>query len=549
MKHIGDISVINGFELEPVDVVTGGSPCQDLSVAGKRLGIKQFCNQCDMYFNAINTLNICPNCNVKITKTRSGLFIEQIRIIKEMRKADEARGRTVNAIRPRYMVWENVPGAFSSNRGEDFRIVLEETIKIIEPDAPDIQVPNKGRWPKCGCFQGVDGRWSIAWRVFDAQFWGVPQRRRRIALVADFGGSTAPEILFIRKGLSGDYPESGAQGQGTARTSFKGLNTTKHNTLNKANSMVMCLQGSMIGRKDKNGPQGDGINDGVSFTLNTIDHHAVFDARGNEGGTISSTLIGDHQNRITDYTTIVLSKEAYNVGLNSKRNMSIDAETDTAFTVFGKLPDAICLLNDQGGSVISAEERASISPTLRAEMHGNIPSIMYKNDAETEAQIIRRLTPLECERLQGYEDGWTNIPTIDNPTIEEITFWKEVFKRYDEIFRLPKQKQINERSDAAIKRWLKTPASDTAKYKVLGNSIALPPWKWVLKRISAFYERDATLGSLFDGIGGFPLLWEQLNGCGTARWASEIDPFCIAITRHRFNNTNLFKQIGGKENE
>jgi len=163
MKHIGDISVINGFELEPVDVVTGGSPCQDLSVAGKRLGIKQFCNQCDMYFNAINTLNICPNCNVKITKTRSGLFIEQIRIIKEMRKADEARGRTVNAIRPRYMVWENVPGAFSSNRGEDFRIVLEETIKIIEPDAPDIQVPNKGRWPKCGCFQDVDGRWSIAY--------------------------------------------------------------------------------------------------------------------------------------------------------------------------------------------------------------------------------------------------------------------------------------------------------------------------------------------------------------------------------------------------
>jgi len=513
MKHIGDISLINGFELEPVDVVTGGSPCQDLSVAGKRLGIKQFCNQCDMYFNAINTLDICPNCNVKITKTRSGLFIEQIRIIKEMRKADEARGRTVNAIRPRYMVWENVPGAFSSNRGEDFRIVLEETIKIIEPDAPDIQVPNKGRWPKCGCFQDVDGRWSIAWRVFDAQFWGVPQRRRRIALVADFGGSTAPEILFIRKGLSGDYPESGAQGQGTARTPFKGLNTTKHNT------------------------------------LNTIDHHAVFDARGNEGGTISSTLIGDHQNRITDYTTIVLSKEAYNVGLNSKRNMSIDAETDTAFTVFGKLPDAICLLNDQGGSVISVEERASISPTLRAEMHGNIPSIMYKNDAAREAQTIRRLTPLECERLQGYEDGWTNIPTIDNPTIEDIAFWKEVFKKYDEAIRLPKQQQTNKRSDAAIKRWLKTPISDTARYKVIGNSIALPPWEWVLKRISAFYERDATLGSLFDGIGGFPLLWEQLNGRGTARWASEIDPVCIAITRHRFKSTNLFKQIGGKENE
>ena len=181
MKHLGDITKINGAEAPVVNVIIGGSPCQDLSLAGKRKGL---------------------------TGERSGLFMEQLRIIKEMREADEARGRTDEHIRPRFMVWENVPGAFSTNGGKDFGAVLHETVKIACHNAPPVPMLGN-KWAKSGCLVDVDGKWSIAWRVFDAQFWGVPQRRRRIALVADFGGQSAPEILFERKSVSRNFEESG----------------------------------------------------------------------------------------------------------------------------------------------------------------------------------------------------------------------------------------------------------------------------------------------------------------------------------------------------
>lgn len=181
MQHLGDITKLNGATIEPVWCVTGGSPCQDLSIAGKRAGL---------------------------AGARSGLFMEQIRVIKEMREHDKQLGRAGEIIRPRYMVWENVPGALSSNKGRDFAAVLEETIRLVEPEAPGIEVPAKG-WPTWGGYRDVDGRWSVAWRVHDAQYWGVPQRRRRIALVADFGGDTAHEILFERAGVSGDLEPSG----------------------------------------------------------------------------------------------------------------------------------------------------------------------------------------------------------------------------------------------------------------------------------------------------------------------------------------------------
>lgn len=183
MKHYGDITKLSGYNLPVVDIVTGGSPCQDLSVAGKRAGLQG---------------------------ARSGLFMEQIRIIKELREHDKSNRGSNEFIRPRYMVWENVPGAFNSNKGEDFRCVLEETARVVCENAV-IPQPPKGKWSYSGCILG-DG-WSIAWRVHDAQFWGVPQRRKRIALVADFGGQTAPEILFERKGLSGDIEQSEEAGQ------------------------------------------------------------------------------------------------------------------------------------------------------------------------------------------------------------------------------------------------------------------------------------------------------------------------------------------------
>lgn len=175
MKQLGDITKINGAEIEPVDIIAGGSPCQSLSLAGKREGLKGV----------------------------SGLFMEQIRVIKEMR--DETSKRTNESVRPRYAVWENVPGAFSSNKGEDFRVVLEEFCKVKDERA-NVPRPANGKWQPCGCIVG-DG-YSVAWRVLDAQFWGVPQRRRRIWLVADFGGERAAEILFVRDGLSRSFAES-----------------------------------------------------------------------------------------------------------------------------------------------------------------------------------------------------------------------------------------------------------------------------------------------------------------------------------------------------
>ena len=185
MKHLGDITQIDGHKIPPVDVITGGSPCQDLSVAGARAGL---------------------------AGERSGLFMEQIRIVKEMRDEDRRTGRSGWAIRPRFMVWENVPGAFSSNQGRDFQAVLTEIVKIADPNAPDVPVPDKGKWTKSGCLYDELGRWSVAWRIHDAQFWGVPQRRKRIAVVADFGGLAAPEVLFERKGLRWDSEQSGEKG-------------------------------------------------------------------------------------------------------------------------------------------------------------------------------------------------------------------------------------------------------------------------------------------------------------------------------------------------
>ena len=193
LRHYSDITKLSGHDLPIVDVITGGSPCQDLSVAGKRAGL---------------------------AGERSGLFMEQMRIVKEMRERDvRDNGRTGFAVRPRFMVWENVPGAFSSGKpkGADFAAVIEEIIKVAEPDAcVSVCVPDRG-WTKSGCYYSADGKWSVAWRLHDAQFWGVPQRRKRIALVADFGGLAAPEVLFERKGSRWYSAESGEAGQGIAQ--------------------------------------------------------------------------------------------------------------------------------------------------------------------------------------------------------------------------------------------------------------------------------------------------------------------------------------------
>ena len=238
MNHVGDITKIDYTKIPPVDIITGGSPCQDLSVAGKRAGLKA---------------------------ERSGLFMEQIRITKEMRGEDERKGRTAYAIRPRFMVWENVPGAFSSSGGEDFRAVLEETARIAN-DRVSIPRPETGKWKSAGALLGE--QFSIAWRVLDAQYWGVPQRRRRIFLVADFAGLTAPKILFEQDRLRRDFKESQGSREGVAATAKGGIGDSSKNELINTDkeSTVLCL--------NDQGGQFMNVSENVTATLRAhMNHH------------------------------------------------------------------------------------------------------------------------------------------------------------------------------------------------------------------------------------------------------------------------------------
>ena len=289
MIHLGDITKIRGDEIPPVDCITGGSPCQDLSVAGKRAGLEG---------------------------ERSGLFMEQIRIVKEMRERDRRAGRTAWAVRPRFMVWENVPGAFSSNGGKDFQAVLTEIVKIVEPDAPDVPLPDKGKWPKAGCLYSDVGDWSVAWRVHDAQFWGVPQRRKRIALVADFGGLAAPEILFERESLSRDPEPRGAEREGTAAAAQGGAGEPS----------AIPFEGN--GTRESHRGRGYGEPGGASFTLNGTEQHGValsFQERaGKPGGARASSFSVNAQERCQPSTTnpcIQSEQTAYGISAYESNSM------------------------------------------------------------------------------------------------------------------------------------------------------------------------------------------------------------------------------------
>ena len=571
MLHLGDITKIHGGEAPVVDVVIGGSPCQDLSIAGKRAGL---------------------------AGARSGLYMEQIRIIKEMRERDRRMGRTGEFVRPRYMVWENVPGAFSSNGGKDFAAVLEEAIRIAEPEAPDIEVPEKG-WNTWGGYHDeMGGRWSVAWRVLDAQHWGVPQRRRRIALVADFGGDTAWEISFERQSMSGYPAESGAPGEGPAGDPENGA------------AYAVRIRGGCDG-----GGKGALVQTEKSGTIKAGNDQTIFCMATQQGGaevrsddraptlTASAGMSGNNQPVVCAGFKLGNSEQARSIGYAEEQAPTLNAECG------GNKPAVMCL-NDQGGNVMGVSH--DVSGTLRAQEHGHQPSILdmshacdvirdcgevspslqarmgtggnqipltyqkttgtlspgahagsyngqdayndmlvvsseispalrakandpYRADMiayvasvdcrnfteggeingtlqakESGGQslnlqntvrqnmVVRRLTPLECERLQGFPDHWTD---------------------------------LGEWTDSKGKRHKD---ADSPRYKALGNSIALPPWKWLLKRLCGNYGRDATMASLFDGIGGFPLIWEQLNGRGTCLWASEIEEFPIAVTKRRF---------------
>ena len=490
MKQLGDVTQIDGAAVEPVDVITFGSPCQDLSVAGKQAGIHE--------------------------GERSSLFFEAIRIIKEMRHGTADKY-------PRFAVWENVPGAFSSNRGQDFRAVLQAFCGICGEQADIVPEPPKGRWLPAGCIVG--NGWSVAWRVYDAQYWGVPQRRKRIYLIADFAGERAGEILFEPESLRGDSEESGTEGEttsgdaerstgrsdqvrclnpwdcqskrqyevGGAYTTLNAgqggggqahgvcyaIDSTGSNAMKSSNphsgfheeqvtktldthpdptcaqggnvivsQVAYSIEGHVVDRNT--GQNGRGWTEGYAHTLNATDRHAVafmggqevcyipegnhctayreddksatlctkyhygnggdaamvvHDCRGNGDGEVCPTLTGDHQNRVTDYTTVCVGDVA--------RCLSMSEYT-------------------LDGTCSTLKER---------DYKGG--AVDYVVDRKNRKYIVRRLTPLECCRLQGFPDWWTD-------GVE---------------------------------------GSDTAQYKMWGNGVALPCCYDAMRRIAKEFER------------------------------------------------------------
>ncbi len=462
MKHLGDICKINGANIEPVWCITGGSPCQDLSIAGKRAGL---------------------------AGARSGLFMEQVRIAKEMRAEDKRNGRTGNMVRPRFLVWENVVGAYSSNRGKDFAAVLEEIARIAEPGFSLSGLPDKQKWTKAGAIDG-DG-WSIAWRTHDAKDWGktirdsrtgnvirlgTPQRRRRISVVADFGGDTAGEILFERKSVSRHLTESG-----TARERLAG-------DAQDGASYAVRIRGGCDGggkgalvREDKSGTLGTGNDQTIFAAIPVNDKATRWQGGGeirNHDGSGNGLGIGKESDPSPTLTAGDRHGVAYISGVDGYNG---ELSGDVASTI--------------GTNCGMSTGRSGVME-LFANENGGI-SYNLQNTVRT-GMIVRRLTPMECERLQGFPDGWTD---------------------------------IGEWTDEKGK---KHKDADSPRYKALGNSIALPFWSWMLRRMARYLPEGATLGSLFDGIGGFPLIWESIHGKGTARWASEIEQFPIAVTKIRF---------------
>ena len=547
MKHYGDVSRMDGGKIEPVDVITFGSPCQDMSIAGKRAGLDG---------------------------SRSNLFYEAMRIVKEMRCATDGKY-------PRYIVWENVPGAFSSNKGADFQSVLE---KICSVKGYEIHTPRPERWANAGEIVADD--FSLAWRVFDAQYWGVPQRRKRIYLVADFAGGSAGKILFESEGVSGYTPQGFRSWQGTAGTFEEGagasgcvcLNDQGGSRMNVTEDVAATLRAENHGHppcvigsagfctEQSAQARGIGYEEETSPTL--------------RAGTVPATVYENHS-QDTRYTgpleTAPTVNATYGMGGNNQpfvvetpktlkirsgcdgggkgallqENKSATLGCSNDQTVFVPKVYGICskqshfMLSDnphsgfyeadtsrcldrsggnptcnQGGMAVVALQGSMIgradkngpqgsgvnedvsftldaadrhavaycmttgnytqtlkeqSPTLMARDYKDPPVV---NETEPE-YIVRRLTPTECARLQGFPDWWCAGLGTDEPSEDEIEFWTEVF----ETHRLVVGTSSRPKSRNQIVKWLKDPHSDSAEYKMWGNGVALPNVYFVLSGI------------------------------------------------------------------
>ena len=454
MKHLGDITLIDGSKIEPVDVITFGSPCQDLSIAGKRAGL---------------------------AGQRSGLFMEAVRIIKQMQEA-------TNGEYPKYAVWENVPGAFSSNKGKDFLAVLEELIRIKEP-AISLPEPPNSKWSKAG---GVSGNgWSLAWRTMDAQYWGVPQRRLRISLVLDLTGGRAGEILFEPESLRGHFAPSITPGQATAGAVENGAGTADRTDAIPINLQIATRHKSLGERTGLGiGQAGD-----AAYTLQESHEHGICCLEDAKAYTlkIRSGCEGGGNG--------VVYADGY---LNYINSVCYAATTEPNMVICDDCSPAIRSRDYKDPNIVCYDARGNgdgvTSPPITGDHNSRITDYTSVVIEKIIRWIVRRLTPVECERLQGYPDGWTDIGE-----------W------VDSKGRIHK-------------------AADTPRYKALGNSIALPQWYYVLGGIADRLPENATLGSLFDGIGGFPYVWSNLHNGNKSLcvWASEIEEFPIAVTKKHF---------------
>jgi len=555
MKHYGDVSKMDGGSIEPVDIITFGSPCQDMSIAGKREGLDG---------------------------NRSGLFYEAVRIIKEMRCA-------TNGKYPRYIVWENVPGAFSSNKGEDFRCVLESVCRIADET---VSVPSPKKWQSAGSIVG-DG-YSVSWRVLDAQYWGVPQRRKRIYLVADFAGGSAGKILFESEGVSGYSAEGFRAWQGAAADAGEGFGETGTFCLNDQGGQRMDLTEDVTNTlraeshhpplvfenhsqdsrytgpldvaqtvlstfgtggnnqpfvvetpktlKIRSGCEGGGkgplIQDDKSATLGCNNDQTLFvpsvfgicskdsnamkssnphsgiykaetsrtlDANGgnpscNQGGmavvalegngarpshkgsgysedNVSFTLNATEQHGVA----YGIDRATYNMGQNAQFGIAVEEEVEP--TMVAKGPGAVAhpvYTTSKNSYHMEAEE--DVANTLVATDYKDPPTI-----SEEPYYIVRRLTPTECARLQGFPDWWCDDLGTAKPSDEELYYWYKVF----ETWRLATAPDSKPKTSKQIKKWLANPYSDSAEYKMWGNGVALPCVVFVLSGI-VYYSQFPT---------------------------------------------------------
>lgn len=565
VKHHGDISKMNGADLEPVDIITFGSPCQDMSIAGKRDGL---------------------------SGSRSSLFYEAVRIIKEMRCKTDGKY-------PRFIVWENVPGAFSSNKGEDFRAVLEEVCKIKDES---VSVPKPNKWNTAGRILG-DG-YSVAWRQFDAQFWGVPQRRKRIYLVADFADWCAGKILFESEGLSGYSKTSISSWQGSAATvrestenagislmfenhgqdarytgpldvsqtvlstygtggnnqpfivedmkSFDvrltsegtrnarknvyetdtsrtidtggnspdsnqggvavvayGICSKDSNSMKSANPKSgfykantsrtidgnggnpSCNQGGIAvieGNGTRPSHKGDGYKESdIMYTLNATEQHAVAFAdvhatlSANDGPKgPSSQMLGTPEENFVGEPAYGIGRPAMNQGYNAKFSFQIEEEVEPTIVAAGASGVA---------HPIYCTSKSSFHTIAEENLAGTLVATDYKDPpiVNEPRYIVRRLTPTECARLQGFPDWWCDGLETENPTNEDISRWREIFETHADAMG----KKTKPKSDNQIRKWLQSPHSDSAEYKMWGNGVALPNVVFVLSGIAYYAQKEA----------------------------------------------------------